>query len=239
MRVRFLATLMSSRRGKQRFDEQKRAVELLVATVALVLLAPVMLAVAIGIVVTMGRPIFFSQERAGFQGRPFTIRKFRTLPIADVHCCARPQACQGLQTPPGVEVGRFAQFLRRSGLDELPQLLAVLGGEMSLVGPRPLLVRYLPRYTPQQARRHEVLPGITGWAQVNGRTDLSWEQRLALDVYYVDHRSFTLDAKIVWRSIAASWQGKGFSQEGTGTGPEFLGMQSRHDVCPVTLHPVE
>ena len=233
------ATCMSSLRGKTGFDERKRTVDLLVATVALVILAPVMLAVAIGIVLTMGRPIFFSQERAGFRGRPFTIRKFRTLPIADVHCCAQPHACQGLQTPPGVEVGRFAQFLRRSGLDELPQLLAVLCGEMSLVGPRPLLVRYLPRYTPQQARRHEVLPGITGWAQVNGRTDLSWEERLSLDVYYVDHRSFTLDARIVWRSVAASWQGKGFSQEGSGTGPEFLGLQSGHDVCPVTLEPVE
>ena len=221
------------------FDDWKRFVDVSLASLALIVLAPVMLAVAIGISVTMGRPIFFSQERAGFQGRPFTIRKFRTLPIADVHCCAQPQACRGLQTAPGVVVGRFAQFLRRSGLDELPQLLAVLGGEMSLVGPRPLLMRYLPRYTPQQARRHEVLPGITGWAQVNGRTDLSWEQRLALDVYYVDHRSLTLDARIVWRSIAASWQGKGFSQEGTGTGPEFLGLEGRHDVCPVTLDPVE
>jgi len=109
---------------------------------------------------------------------------------------------------------------------------------MSLIGPRPLLVRYLPRYTQEQARRHEVLPGITGLAQVNGRTDLSWEQRFALDVYYVDHRSLTLDAKIAWRSIAAVWQGEGFSQERIGAGSEFLGQGIQSGLCPVTLGPV-
>ena len=219
------------------FDRSKRTVDVLLASFGLVVLAPVMFAIAIGIRLTIGSPIFFRQERVGRYGRRFIILKFRTLDMADARCCGEPQACRGLQTPPDMSVGRFALFLRKSGFDELPQLLAVLRGEMSLIGPRPLLARYVTRYTVEQARRHEVLPGITGWAQVNGRTDLSWEEHLALDVYYVDHRSFALDARIAWRSVAAIWKGVG-GAESSAIGPEFLGLADLRDVCPVTLGPV-
>ena len=229
---------MSRTPDRLAFDRAKRALDVLFAILALVVLAPVMLLVAIGIRVMMGPPVFFRQERVGRHGRRFTILKFRTLAMTDALCCGEPRACRGFQAPPDETVGRFPRFLRRSGLDELPQLVSVLRGEMSLIGPRPLLVRYLPRYSLEQTRRHEVLPGMTGWAQINGRTDLSWEQRLALDVYYVDHRSLALDAKIAWRSIAAIWHGQGFSEGRTGTGSEFLGQGIHPDLCPVTLGPL-
>lgn len=216
----------------------KRTVDVLTAAFGLVVLAPVMLGITIGIWVTIGSPIFFRQERVGRHERRFTILKFRTLPPVETHCCGQPHACDGALGTEGIPVGRFAQFLRQSGLDELPQLLSVLRGDMSLIGPRPLLVRYLPRYTPEQARRHEVLPGITGWAQVNGRNDLSWEQRLALDVFYVDNRSLTLDARIVWRSIAAIWKKERSSKQGVVAGPEFIGQGVPSDICPVSLGPV-
>jgi sugar transferase EpsL len=235
---RYPTSLARMRRSRALFDGAKRVGDVLISAVAIVILAPVILAVALAIRVRMGRPIIFRQERVGLHGRSFIILKFRTLAMGDAHCCGEPRTCVGMQTAADSNVGRFPRFLRRTGLDELPQFLAILRGDMSLIGPRPLLVRYLSRYTPMQARRHEVRPGITGWAQVNGRTDLSWAKRLALDVYYVDHRSFSLDAKIAWRTIAAIWGGKGFSQEGTGTGPEFLGREERVDICPVTSEPV-
>lgn len=232
------AAMMRTVRHPVAFDRIKRIVDSVSAAAALIVLAPVMLAIAVGIRVTMGGPIIFKQERVGRHGRRFVIAKFRTLAMDDARCCGEPRVCRGLQTPSEQSVGRFARFLRKSGFDEIPQLLAVLRGDMSLIGPRPLLVRYIPRYTSEQARRHEVLPGITGWAQVNGRTDLAWEDRLALDVFYVDHRSVALDAAIAWRTIAAVWHGKGFSPEGSGTGPEFLGQGLAPDICPVTLGPV-
>ncbi len=229
------AAMIRTARHPFAFDRIKRIIDTVSAAVGLIVLAPVMVAVAIGVRVTMGGPIFFKQERVGRHGRRFVILKFRTLVMDEARCCGNPRVCEGLQTPSESVVGPFARFLRRSGFDEIPQLLAVLRGDMSLIGPRPLLVRYIPRYTWEQARRHEVLPGITGWAQVNGRTDLAWEDRLALDVYYVDHRSLALDATIAWRTIAAIWHGQGFSQEGSGTGPEFLGQGIPPDLCPVTL----
>jgi lipopolysaccharide/colanic/teichoic acid biosynthesis glycosyltransferase len=232
------AAMMRTVRHPVAFDRIKRIVDVVLAAVGFIVLAPVVVAVAIGVRVTMGGPIFFKQERVGRHGRRFVILKFRTLAMDDARCCGEPRVCRGLQTPSEQVVGRFARFLRKSGFDEIPQLLAVLQGDMSLIGPRPLLVRYIPRYTPEQARRHEVLPGITGWAQVNGRTDLAWEDRLALDVYYVDHRSVALDATIAWRTIAAIWHGKGFSREGSGTGLEFLGQGLASEICPVTLGPV-
>jgi sugar transferase EpsL len=231
-------TLIRTAERRFAFDWIKRIVDVVVASFALVILGPVMLALAAAIRVTMGGPILYRQERAGCRGRPFTIYKFRTLDPIETHCCGHPLACDGALGTEGATVGRFAQFLRRSGLDELPQLLSVLRGEMSLIGPRPLLVRYLPRYTPEQAVRHEVLPGITGWAQVNGRNDLSWEQRLALDVFYVYNRSVTLDVTIAWRSIAAIWRRERSSREGVVTAPEFIGQGIRSDLCPVTLGPV-
>jgi sugar transferase EpsL len=230
--------LVRTTRQRIAFDGSKRIVDVAVAAVGLIVLAPVMVGVAIGVRITMGRPIFFKQERVGRHGRRFVIAKFRTLAMDDARCCGEPRICRGLQTPSAQVVGRLARFLRKSGFDEIPQLLAVLRGDMSLIGPRPLLVRYIPRYTPEQSRRHEVLPGITGLAQVNGRTDLAWDDRLALDVYYVDHRSVALDATIAWRTIAAIWHGKGFSREGSGTGPEFLGQGVGPGLCPVTLGPV-
>jgi sugar transferase EpsL len=220
------------------FDRTKRIVDVVVAAVALTVLAPLMLAVAISIRVTMGGPILYRQERAGRWGRPFTLSKFRTLDQVDARCCGNPRACDGALGTEGVAVGRLAQFLRRSGIDELPQLLSVLRGEMSLIGPRPLLVRYLPRYTPEQAVRHEVLPGITGWAQVNGRNDLSWEERLALDVFYVDNRSVALDLRIAWRSLAAIWRRERSSRRGVVRAPEFIGEGIRPDLCPVSLGPI-
>lgn len=220
------------------FDRTKRIADVTAASIGLVAASPIMLAVAIWILVTSGRPVFFKQRRAGRHGRPFVMLKFRTLPISDPRCCEDARSCRGLQPPEGWQVTPFARFLRRSGLDELPQLISVLRGEMSLVGPRPLLLRYLPRYTPEQARRHEVLPGITGWAQVNGRTDISWSTRLEMDVYYVDHRSFVLDAKIIWRSIAPLWRAKEDAETGARTSLEFVGSEDFHEVCPVTLGPV-
>jgi len=220
------------------FDVVKRFTDIVFAALGLIVSSPLILAVAIGVGVTLGRPIFFRQERVGRYGRRFMLTKFRTLSVSERHCCGEPQACMGMQAVSDIVVGRFAHFLRKTGLDELPQLATVLSGQMSLIGPRPLLVRYIGRYTLEQARRHEVRPGITGWAQVNGRTDLSWEERLSLDVYYVDHRSVALDVRVVWRSIAAVVRGKGFRKEGTGTGPEFLGGGTPPGLCPVTSLPV-
>ena len=220
------------------FDRSKRVVDVTAASIGLFIAAPFMLVIAIGILVTSGSPVLFKQRRVGRNGRPFLVLKFRTLPISELRCCEAPRSCRGLQPPDGWRITRFARFLRRSGLDELPQLISVLRGEMSLVGPRPLLLRYLPRYTHEQARRHEVLPGITGWAQVNGRTDISGPDRLDMDVYYVDHRSFLLDARIIWRSIAALWRTEEDADTGTRTSLEFLGLEEFDGICPVTLGPV-
>ena len=166
----------------------KRLWETILVLLTMVLWLPLLLTVALTVLVTMGRPVWFRQERAGKGGRPFRILKFRTM-----------RSGEGSDTERLTRVGRV---LRATSLDELPQLLQVLTGTMALVGPRPLPVRYLPRYTPEENRRHEVRPGITGWAQVNGRNALTWEQKFAHDVWYVDHRSFGLDVKILFRSVA-------------------------------------
>ena len=171
------------------------------AAIALLVLSPVLAAIALGIRFTMGTPIVFRQVRAGRHGMPFTILRFRTMEMRDASCCRCPNACRGIQMGPGASIPRFVAFVRRTGLDELPQLVNILRGEMSFIGPRPLMVRYIPRYTADQRRRHSVLPGISGWAQVNGRTDLSWDARLALDVWYVDKQSFGLDLRILWRNV--------------------------------------
>jgi len=165
------------------------AVERAAAALALLLLSPVLLVLGLLTRFSMGRPIFFYQWRAGRNGAPFQVVKFRTM---------RPG--------PGTDEERLTplgRLLRQTSLDELPQLWNVLRGEMSLVGPRPLPVEYLDRYTPEQARRHEVRPGLTGWAQINGRNTRSWQERLALDVWYVDHRSFSLDLRILARTVVA------------------------------------
>jgi lipopolysaccharide/colanic/teichoic acid biosynthesis glycosyltransferase len=208
------------------------------AAVALVVLSPIIGATALGIRLSMGPPVIFRQVRAGRDGVPFTILKFRTMEMRAASCCGRPETCRGIQMAPGTTIPAFARLVRRTGLDELPQLINILRGEMSFIGPRPLLVRYIPRYTAEQRRRHSVRPGISGWAQVNGRTDLSWSDRLALDVWYVDHQSLSLDLRIVWRTIRALAKGSGYSQSGSDTGPEFLGIGVTPGICPVTELPL-
>lgn len=187
----------------------KRLLDMALVLPGLVLLSPVLLAVALAVRLTLGPGVLFCQERPGLHGRPFFILKFRTMLPGD--------------GPDAERLTAFGRFLRSTSLDELPELFNVLAGEMSLVGPRPLLMQYLPRYTPSQARRHEVLPGITGWAQVNGRNALTWEEKFALDVWYVDHRSLALDLAILWRTLLAVLLRQGISAAGEATMPEFMG----------------
>ena len=194
---------------------QKRIFDVVVSALGLVVLAPLMAGISILILITIGPPIFFRQTRPGLKGQPFTIFKFRTMRHAQAGELAIEKDAQRM-TPVGT-------FLRKCSLDELPELWNVLRGEMSLVGPRPLLMDYLERYTPQQARRMEVRPGITGWAQVNGRNTLTWDKKFNLDVWYVDHRSFLLDIKILWMTLWQVVARKGISAQGHVTMPEFVG----------------
>ncbi len=172
----------------------KRAMDVVGAAVGLAVLSPVLAAVAIAVRVSLGRPVLFRQVRPGLRGRPFTILKFRTM--------REPRPGEVWYLTNEQRLGRLGRFLRQSSLDELPELWNVLRGEMSLVGPRPLLVHYLETYTPEEARRHDVPPGITGWAAVNGRHALRFKERLALDVWYVDHWSLGLDLRILARTVA-------------------------------------
>ena len=185
--------------------------------VIIVLLAPVWLPVAVIVAllvwVNLGRPVLFAQDRAGLNGRPFTLYKFRTM-----------KEGEGTDEE---RLTRFGRFLRAASLDELPELWNVLKGEMSLVGPRPLPVRYLPRYTPEQNRRHEVKPGITGWAQVNGRNTLDWETKFRYDVDYVDSQSLWLDLKILWMTFTQVIVAKDISYDGEATMREFKGSGIR------------
>lgn len=193
----------------------KRLIDAFVSASALVLLVPAMSAIGLLIWTSVGRPILFRQKRTGCRGRPFTLFKFRTMDDA--------RDAQKQFLPDKDRLTKVGIVLRRFSLDELPQLWNVLIGDMSLVGPRPLLVEYLPRYTSEQARRHEVKPGITGWAQVNGRNALDWEQRFRLDVWYVDNWSFGLDVKIIWKTMQNVFKQEGISQRGHVTMPEFTG----------------
>ncbi|HEY8434750.1 MAG TPA: sugar transferase [Sphingomicrobium sp.] len=197
----------------------KRLIDLVAALVLLVVLSPVMLALAVGVRLDVGSPLLFRQVRPGLHGRPFTLYKFRTMRGA-----ATGEA--GVHTDAERLTG-FGRWLRATSLDELPELWNVLRGDMSLVGPRPLLMRYLPLYTPQQMRRHDVRPGVTGWAQVNGRNALSWDDKFALDVWYVDHRSLLLDLKILARTVAAVFRREGISYGNSATMPEFTGSSPR------------
>ncbi len=163
----------------------KRAVDVAGAALALLLFSPLLAAIVVGVRRSVGKPVLFRQTRPGFMGKPFDMIKFRTMRDA---CDAA-----GKPLPDDARLTRFGSFLRKSSLDELPELWNVLKGDMSLVGPRPLLMQYLDRYTPEQARRHEVKPGLTGWAQINGRNAISWEKKFELDVWYVDHQSLALD----------------------------------------------
>ena len=195
----------------------KRAFDLVVASVGLILLAPLLGATAVTIRLVLGRPVIFPQRRPGRHTRPFVLYKFRTMSGA--------RGADGRLLPDRERLTRLGRFLRRTSLDELPELVNVIRGDMSLVGPRPLLMEYLPRYTREQARRHDVRPGITGWAQLNGRNTLPWERRFALDVWYVEHQSFRLDVRIllatVWKTLAQV----GVSQPGEGAEEHFRGCQ--------------
>lgn len=193
----------------------KRIIDVLVAALALIVLSPILLVVAMCVRLRLGSPILFRQVRPGLFGRPFAMLKFRTM--LDV-CGA-----QGVLLPDERRLTTFGRFLRSTSLDELPELWNVLWGEMSLVGPRPLLMEYLPLYTPAQRRRHEVRPGITGWAQINGRNALSWDEKFELDVWYVDNRTTLLDLTILWRTLGKVTKRDGISAEGEATMPPFRG----------------
>ncbi|MGE4292205.1 MAG: sugar transferase [Desulfovibrio sp.] len=195
----------------------KRLLDLSASLAALALLWPVMLAVALLVRARLGRGVLFRQVRPGLHGKPFTMYKFRTMREAT--------GPNGQPLPDCERLTPLGRFLRSTSLDELPELYNVLRGDMSLVGPRPLLMQYLRRYTPEQARRMEVRPGITGWAQVRGRNALSWEERFSLDVWYVDHHSLRLDLKILLLTVASVARREGVCQPGHATMTEFMGSE--------------
>lgn len=193
----------------------KRIFDILVAAILLLIVAPILLVVAILVRVYQGKPVLFGQKRPGYKGQPFQIYKFRTM----IDACA----FDGTLLPDEERLTLLGRFLRATSVDELPELFNVMRGEMSLVGPRPLLLQYLERYSPGQARRHDVLPGITGWAQVNGRNELDWEDKFRLDVWYVDNWSFWLDIKILFLTFWKVIKREGISQSGHATAEEFMG----------------
>jgi len=197
----------------------KRTFDVVVSAAALILLSPVLVVLVVLVRWRLGSPVLFRQTRAGLGGAPFTIYKFRSMTDA--------QDAQGKILPDVERLGTFGRFLRSSSLDEMPELINVLVGDMSLVGPRPLLMEYLERYTPEQARRHQVRPGITGWAQVNGRNAISWEERFRLDVWYVDHCSLQVDLKVLWLTLAKVVTREGITPRDQPTMPDFMGSRER------------
>ena len=197
----------------------KRTFDFLVALCALIVLSPVLLVVSVWVAVALGRPVLFRQVRPGKDGKPFRMCKFRSMTDG--------RDKDGNLLPDSERLTRFGKFLRSSSLDELPGLWNVLKGDMSLVGPRPLLMAYLPLYSPEQARRHEVRPGITGWAQVNGRNAISWDDKFRLDVWYVDNQSFWLYIRILLLTVKKVFARDGISAAGEATMPAFTGSQER------------
>lgn len=193
----------------------KRLFDMIATTLGLLLIWPLVAVFAVLVYCRLGSPVLFRQQRPGLHGHPFWLLKFRTM--VDTH------DANGNLLPDPERLTIFGRFLRKTSLDELPELWNVLKGDMSLVGPRPLLMQYLDRYTPEQARRHEVKPGITGWAQVNGRNTLTWEEKFKLDVWYVDHQSFWLDVKIIAMTVWKVLRREGISQTGQATAEEFMG----------------
>jgi sugar transferase EpsL len=195
----------------------KRIMDFLLAVLALVLLSPLMLVTALVVLVGLGSPVIFGQKRPGYKTQIFTLYKFRSMrDLRDK---------DGKLLPDAQRLPKLGRILRSTSLDELPELFNVLRGEMSIVGPRPLLIAYLDRYTPEQNRRHDVLPGITGWAQVNGRNAISWEEKFALDVWYVDHWSVWLDIKIIFLSVWKVLARESISAPGEATSAEFMGTK--------------
>ena len=197
----------------------KRAFDLAVTASGIIVWGPLIAVLAAIVRARLGAPVLFKQQRPGLRRQPFLIFKFRTMTDA--------RDAQGRPLPDELRLTRFGRWLRSTSLDELPALWNVMRGEMSLVGPRPLLMQYLGRYTAEQARRHEVPPGITGWAQVNGRNAVSWEEKFRLDVWYVDHRSFWLDLKILGMTFWKTIRREGISQSGQATMEEFMGSAEK------------
>lgn len=197
----------------------KRLLDISITATSLLVLSPLIALIALFVRIKLGSPIFFIQQRPGRFGRPFTLLKFRTMRDA--------RTAEGELLPDAERLTSFGRYLRATSLDELPELFNVLKGDMSLVGPRPLLMEYLGRYTPEQARRHEVRPGITGWAQINGRNAISWEEKFALDVWYVERCGFWLDFRILLLTAIRVVKREGISAEGHSTMPYFLGSRSK------------
>ncbi len=197
------------------YRKVKRLFDLAVAVPGLLFLGPLLLLVGLLVYFKLGSPILFRQRRPGLHGRPFVIYKFRTM--------LDRKGADGEILPDEQRLTGFGRMLRATSLDELPELINILKGDMSLVGPRPLLMEYLDRYSPEQARRHEVKPGVTGWAQINGRNAVEWEERLKMDVWYVDNCSFKLDLKILWGTVRVVLGAKGINQPGQATMTKFRG----------------
>lgn len=194
----------------------KRVLDVVVSAILLVVLSPLILLLAVLALIVHGRPVLLRQQRPGLLGRPFVIFKFRTM--------TDDRDAAGELLPDHARITRFGRFLRHTSIDELPELYNVLKGEMSLVGPRPLLMRYLDRYSPEQMRRHEIRPGITGWTQVNGRNALSWDEKFALDLWYIEHRSLGLDLKILLMTVWKALKREGITRPGWATTEEFWGI---------------
>lgn len=196
----------------------KRAFDIIASCAGILLLSPLLLVLILLVRKFLGAPVFFQHQRPGLGGVPFVLYKFRTM--------TTKTDADGNLLPDEERLNAFGSFLRSSSLDELPELFNILKGDMSLVGPRPLLMEYLGRYSPEQARRHEVRPGLTGWAQVNGRNALSWDKKFEFDVWYVDNHSFVLDLKILWMTLVKVARREGISAEGHATAPFFWGNET-------------
>jgi sugar transferase EpsL len=216
---REVVSLLAHREGRRSVRAGKRIFDMLVASLVLLLFSPLLLVVALLVRWKLGSPVIFKQERPGLHGRTFTICKFRTMTDA--------RDASGRRLPDAQRLTRFGKWLRSTSLDELPELWNILKGDMSLVGPRPLLTVYLPRYSPEQMRRHDVLPGVTGWAQVNGRNAATWPEKFQNDVWYVDHQSFWLDLKIIWLTFWTVLKREGINQPGFATAEHFWGNEAR------------
>jgi len=199
----------------------KRSFDLILTVPVVVVLLPLLIVTAILVRIKLGAPVIFRQQRPGLLGKPFYMYKFRSM--------TDERDSEGNLLPDSVRLTSFGRLLRKLSLDELPQLWNVIKGDISLVGPRPLLMAYLPLYSEDQARRHEVKPGITGWAQVNGRNAISWEEKFILDVWYVDNRSFMLDLKILWLSCKKLIRPEGIQHGNHATMPVFEGRVTHHD----------
>jgi sugar transferase EpsL len=195
----------------------KRIIDVLFSIILLIILSPAILIIILLVGLMLGSPVLFRQTRPGYKGKPFVIYKFRSM--------TAEKDAEGNLLPDAKRLTRFGQFLRNTSLDELPELFNVIKGEMSLVGPRPLLMEYLPLYTPEQARRHEVKPGITGWAQINGRNTLDWDKRFEMDLWYIDHWSLGLDCKILFLTIFKVLRREGINAEGQVAMAKFIGRK--------------